>query len=72
MGATVYDFAAATHSHIMLRTKSAMVNGIEVLPTYRLQHGDIVRIIMDHSIRPELNWFDHIHTTKARSALKKE
>lgn len=71
-GATVYDFAAAIHPHIMLRTKGAIVNGVEVPANYRLKHGDRIRVITDLSISSRVDWFDHVQTPKARKALRSE
>ena len=69
-GASALDFAYEIHTGIGNKAIGAKVNyKLSPLST-TLQSGDQVEIITSNIGKPEKEWLDYVHTTKARSAIK--
>jgi len=69
-GASALDFAYEIHTDIGNKAIGAKVNyKLSPLST-TLQSGDQVEIITSNIGKPEKEWLDYVHTTKARSAIK--
>ena len=69
-GASALDFAYEIHTDVGNKAIGAKVNyKLSPLST-PLQSGDQVEIITSNIARPEKEWLDYVHTTKARGAIK--
>jgi GTP pyrophosphokinase len=68
--ATPLDFAYAIHTDVGSHCRGAMVNGKLVQLNYRLQSGDVVKIITSPSQKPKRNWLDFAVTGRAKSKIK--
>jgi len=67
---TPIDFAYKIHTHIGNTMVSAIVNDEYVLPGYRLQNKDRVRIITDElACGPKDEWLDLVKTAKAKQMI---
>jgi len=69
-GSTVLDFAFKIHSELGLHFLSAEVNRNPVNIDYRLQNGDMVKIIDSESVKPKLEWADYLRSAGNRAQLK--
>ncbi|MFA5948053.1 MAG: RelA/SpoT family protein [Candidatus Gracilibacteria bacterium] len=68
-GSSVIDFAFHIHSHIGCHALKADING-EISPiTNQLKTGDVVKVIIDESSHPELNWLSFAHTNLAKNKI---
>ena len=67
---TPIDFAYKIHTHIGNTMVAAIVNDEYVLPSYRLQNKDRVRIITDElAYGPKEEWLEIVRTTKAKQMI---
>jgi GTP pyrophosphokinase len=69
-GATPIDFAYAVHSDLGHRFNGALVNDNIVPLDYKLQNGDIVKIISKKEAHPNLYWLSSVITNTAKSRIK--
>lgn len=70
-GTTTLDFAFYIHSDIGLEALSAKVNDKVVSLFYKLQMGDVVKIITSKHAYPSINWLSKVKTTRAKETLRK-
>ncbi len=72
-GATPVDFAYAVHTEVGHRCAGAKVNGRLVSLSTELNSGDIVEVITAKSddSGPTRDWLGFVHTSKARSKIKR-
>ena len=69
-GATAIDFAYEIHTDIGNQAIGAKINyKLSALSTV-LQSGDQVEVITSGIAKPEKEWLEHAHTSKARNAIK--
>lgn len=75
-GATALDFAFAIHSDVGAKCQVVHVNNKLVPISYKLRHGDQVKVITKASQKPRKDWLKIVVTSKAkariRSALREE
>lgn len=71
-GATVLDFAFAIHSDIGARCDGAHMAGRLVSRFEELQDGAMVEILTDPGTAPRLSWIDHVRTTRAKLAIRRD
>lgn len=69
-GSTLVDFAFAIHSEKGLHFDHGLINGRHANPETVLHNGDRI-MIMTHDKKPLPELFLHVHTARARSALRK-
>jgi GTP pyrophosphokinase len=70
VNSTILDFAYEIHSEIGHKAIGAKVNHRLVPLSHVLKSGDQVEIITSDTYRPRLEWFDHVVTLKAKTAIK--
>lgn len=72
-GATVLDFAFNIHPELGLHFDYAMIDESKThLPKYtRLNEGDLITIVSNEEIRPDITWFKYSRTSKAVHSLVK-
>lgn len=72
-GATFLDFAFAVHSEIGLHFDYALIDGslTQRKPYERINEGDIITIVPNPDIEPNLHWFKYVKTGKAMDHLIK-
>lgn len=69
-GATVLDFAYEIHSKIGNSAIGAKIN-YKISPLYTEIHtGDQIEVLTSNSAQPNVEWLDHITTSKARTHIK--
>ncbi len=70
-GATFLDFAFAIHSEIGLHFDYALIDGSQTRhhAYERINEGDIITIVPNPRKCPELFWFKHVNTEKAKDHL---
>ncbi len=68
---TPIDFAFAVHTDIGLHVLGAKVNGRMVSLDHTLNTGDTVEILTSANARPSLDWLRFVHTSRARSKIKR-
>ncbi|MFV0288381.1 MAG: RelA/SpoT family protein [Mycoplasmatales bacterium] len=71
IGSTVLDFAFYVHTKLGLEALSSKVNDKVVSLFYKLQMGDVVKIITSNHAYPSINWLAKVKTNRAKEALKK-
>jgi GTP pyrophosphokinase len=69
-GATPVDFAYMIHTEVGDRCSGAKVNGKLVPLSTKLQNGDTVEIITQHSRHPSRDWLKFVQTAKARTRIQ--
>lgn len=68
---TVLDFAFEVHTKLGLNARYARINGrLEPINT-TLRRGDVVEIFTEPDARPQADWNRHLHTFRARKAVRK-
>lgn len=67
---TALDFAYAIHTDVGDRAESAVVNGINMPLSRRLQSGDQVSVRTNPDIRPMPHWLGVAKTARARSHIR--
>ncbi len=70
-GSTALDFAFYVHSDLGLKALSAKVNDQIVSLFYKLEMGDVVKIITSQHAYPSINWLSKVKTNRAKEAIKK-
>lgn len=72
-GATVLDFAFYVHTDLGLHFEYAMVDESKTrLPkNTRLSEGDLITIVTNEKILPDITWFKHVNTSRAKHNLVK-
>jgi len=70
-GATTLDFAFAVHSDVGLHTVGAKINGKLVPLATVVNSGDEVAILTAPNQKPSHDWLRLVHTSKARSKIKR-
>ncbi len=70
-GSTALDFAFYIHSDIGLEALSMKVNDKVVSLFYKLQMGDVVKVITSKHAYPSLNWLSKVKTNRAKETLRK-
>ena len=72
-GATVLDFAFYIHTDLGLHFEYATVDESKTrLPkNTRLSEGDLITIVSNDKIAPDITWFKHVNTSKAKHSLVK-
>ncbi|MFV0238363.1 MAG: RelA/SpoT family protein [Flavobacteriales bacterium] len=69
-GSTALDFAYDIHSKIGDTCSGAKINGVLRPLSHILKSGNNVEIITSSTQKPNPNWLDIVHTSKARSKIK--
>ncbi len=69
-GATVLDFAFAIHTDLGLKARGGLVNGIYKALKTPLEQQDVVEIITDKKISPQINWLNWAKTASARHSIR--
>jgi len=70
--ATTIDFAYKVHSEIGNRAMGAKANGKMVPLDYKIKNGDVIEIITSKEKKnPSRDWLKFVHTTLAKSHIKK-
>ncbi len=70
-GSTALDFAFYIHSDIGLEALSTKVNDKVVSLFYKLQMGDVIKVITSKHAYPSLNWLSKVKTNRAKETLRK-
>ena len=72
-GATVLDFAFYIHTDLGLHFDYALVDESKSkLPkNTRLSEGDLITIVANEKILPDITWFKHVNTSRAKHNLVK-
>lgn len=70
-GSSPIDFAFAVHTDIGLHTMAAKINGQIVPLRTKLKSGDVVEIITSQTQKPNPDWLKYVHTSRARSKIKR-
>ena len=72
-GATVLDFAFYVHTDLGLHFEYAMVDESKTrLPkNTRLSEGDLITVVSNEKILPDITWFKHVNTSRAKHNLVK-
>lgn len=68
--ATPVDFAYRVHSEVGNHCAGALVNGIMVPLSRKLQNGDIVTILTQNNAHPSLDWINFVATNTARNRIR--
>lgn len=68
--ATALDFAYEVHTDIGNHAKCARINGCLSSISTVLHRGDIVEIITDESVHPEIEWFNAAVTYKVKKNIR--
>lgn len=69
-GATVLDFAYDIHTKVGNAAIGAKIN-YKLSPIYAQIHsGDQIEVITSSSVKPQVEWLDHVITAKAKSGVK--
>jgi molybdopterin converting factor small subunit len=68
--ATPIDFAYAIHTQIGDQCVGAKVNGKIVPLKYKIQNGDVVKVMTTPGHKPSLDWLNFVITSKARNKIK--
>ena len=69
-GATVLDFAFAIHTDLGLKARGGLVNGIYRALKTPLKQQDVVEIITDKKVSPQINWLNWAKTPNARHSIR--
>jgi GTP diphosphokinase / guanosine-3',5'-bis(diphosphate) 3'-diphosphatase len=70
--ATTIDFAYKVHSEIGDRAVGAKANGKMVALDYKIKNGDVIEIIISKEHKsPSRDWLRFVHTTLAKSHIKR-
>ena len=69
-GATALDFAYAVHTEIGNSCIGVRINGLKLPFRTLLKNGDEIEIIRGDEQLPSENWLNHVHTGKARAAIR--
>ncbi len=67
---TVLDFAYSIHTDVGNHTRTAVVDGIEVPLSTRLENGQTVKIETDPEAQPKPEWLEFAATARARTAIR--
>ncbi|MDD4052745.1 MAG: bifunctional (p)ppGpp synthetase/guanosine-3',5'-bis(diphosphate) 3'-pyrophosphohydrolase, partial [candidate division Zixibacteria bacterium] len=70
-GSTALDFAFAVHSDVGLHTVGAKINGKLIPLGSVVNSGDEVAILTAPTQKPSHDWLRLVHTSKARSKIKR-
>jgi guanosine-3',5'-bis(diphosphate) 3'-pyrophosphohydrolase len=70
LNSTALDFAYAIHTDVGNHTRRAIVDGIEVPLSTRLENGQTVKIETDPAAGPKPEWLEFAATARARSAIR--
>lgn len=72
-GATVLDFAFYIHTDLGLHFDHAIIDESKTkLPlSTRLSEGDLVTIVTSDKVSPDITWFKHVNTSRAKHTLVK-
>lgn len=70
--ATALDFAFAIHTSVGCRVKKVFVNGEQKTLSQELNTGDIVKIVTAKQVTVHTDWLQHVTSSKARIAIRKE
>ena len=72
-GATVLDFAFYVHTDLGLHFDYALVDESKSkLPkNTRLSEGDLITVVSNEKILPDITWFKHVNTSRAKHNLVK-
>lgn len=68
-GSTAIDFAYAIHSEVGNHCKRAIVNEQNVSIKKVLHSGDVIEIITSNNTIPNMDWLNHVVTSKARKKI---
>lgn len=70
-GASVLDFAFQIHTDIGLHFSYALVNGsmAQMGPYTRVNDNDTIEIVYKKEVRPSIEWFRYLTTSKAKDKL---
>ncbi len=68
---TALDFAFYVHTNLGLQAMSAKVNDKVVSLFYKLNMGDVVKIITSPHSSPSINWISKVKTVRAKDSLRK-
>ncbi|MCP4570434.1 MAG: bifunctional (p)ppGpp synthetase/guanosine-3',5'-bis(diphosphate) 3'-pyrophosphohydrolase, partial [FCB group bacterium] len=70
-GSTILDFAFGVHTDVGLHTSGGKING-KIVPLHtKLHSGNEVAIITSPNRKPSHDWLKMVHTSKARSKIKR-
>ncbi len=68
--ATALDFAYAIHTGVGNKTRSILVDKLEVPLSTRLENGQTIKVITDDNAHPIPEWLDFVNTARARTAIR--
>lgn len=68
---TVLDFAFAIHTELGLHCDGARVEGRSAQRFEELRDGSMVEVLTTPSTNPSANWLGHVHTAKAKMAIRR-
>lgn len=69
-GASIIDFAYSIHTDIGDKCIGGKVNQKNVPLRYILNNGDTVSVITSQSQQPNIDWLNHVVTSKARNKIR--
>lgn len=69
-GAGAIDFAYAIHTDVGNHAAKAEINGVVCPITATLGNGDVVNIVADKEVHPELEWINSVRTSLALHKIK--
>ncbi|MBR1787445.1 MAG: bifunctional (p)ppGpp synthetase/guanosine-3',5'-bis(diphosphate) 3'-pyrophosphohydrolase [Paludibacteraceae bacterium] len=69
-GSTVLDFAFAIHTKLGCQCVGGKLGGRQVPIKYVLKNGDQVEILTSSTQKPNAQWLNLVHTSKARNKIR--
>lgn len=70
-GATVLDFAFSIHSQVGAQCTGALINEKIVPIKYKLQNGDLVKILTSKKQKPKREWLTFVNSPKTKAHIRR-
>ncbi|MDO1605476.1 bifunctional (p)ppGpp synthetase/guanosine-3',5'-bis(diphosphate) 3'-pyrophosphohydrolase [Lactobacillus sp. YT155] len=70
-GSITLDFAFQVHTEVGSHSVGAKVNGKIVPLNYQLKNGDIVEMMTSSTAKPNRDWLNLVHTSKAKNKIRR-